>query len=79
MNGPSSEQVGFNLKRSCHCKKISRAEGFKKEAAKGEAEKDITDIKESSFNSLNGDWSKWSIEICDHQRALLLVVPFSSN
>ena len=48
------------------------------DAAKGEAEKDIVDIKESRFN-FNGDWSKWSIEICDHQGALLLVVPFSSN
>ena len=49
------------------------------QAAKGEAEKDIVDIKESHFNSLSGDWSKWSIEICDHKGALLLVVPFSSN
>jgi hypothetical protein len=49
------------------------------DAAKGEAEKDIVDIKESHFILLEGDWSKWSIEICDHQGALLLVVPFSSN
>ena len=50
------------------------------DAAKGEAVKDIVDIKESHFNlPRGGDWSKWSIEICDHQGALLLVVPFSSN
>ena len=49
------------------------------EAAKGEAEKDIVDIKQSHFNSLSGEWSNWSIEICDHKGALLLVVPFSSN
>ena len=49
------------------------------EAAKLEAEKDIVDIKQSQFNSLNGDWSKWSIEICGHEGAVLLVVPFSSN
>jgi hypothetical protein len=49
------------------------------QAAKGEAEKDIVDIKESHFNSLSGDWSKWSIEICDDEGALLLVVPFSTN
>ena len=49
------------------------------EAAKEEAEKDIVDIKQSHFNVLSGDWVKWSIEICDHQGALLLVVPFSSS
>jgi uncharacterized protein DUF6894 len=49
------------------------------EAAKGEAEKDIVDIKESHFNLLSDAWSKWSIEICDHEGVLLLVVPFSSN
>ena len=48
-------------------------------AAKGEAEKDIVDIKESHFTSLSGDWSKWSIEICDNDGGLLLVVPFTSN
>lgn len=49
------------------------------QTAKGEAEKDIVDIKESHFKMLSGDWSKWSIEICDQKDAVLLVVPFSSN
>ena len=49
------------------------------EAAKGEADKDIADIKDSHFSMLSGEWSKWSIEICDHDGAVLLVVPFSSN
>jgi hypothetical protein len=49
------------------------------EAAKGEAEKDIVDIKESQFHLLNRDWSAWSIEICDRQGVLLLTVPFLSN
>ena len=49
------------------------------EAAKGEAEKDIVDIKENRFAFSNGDWNRWSIEICDHDGDLLLVVPFTSN
>jgi hypothetical protein len=49
------------------------------EAAQSEAEKDIAEIKQAHFNSLSGDWSKWSIEICDKDRALLLVVPFIKN
>jgi hypothetical protein len=48
------------------------------EAAKGEAEKDIEDIKLNRFKP-GGDWSKWSIEICDQKGDLLLVVPFSLN
>ena len=49
------------------------------EAAKGEAEKDIIEIKESHFESISGDWAKWSIEIRDRDGALLLVVPFLPN
>ena len=48
------------------------------EIAKGEAEKDIVDIKGSRFKP-GDDWSKWSIEICDQQGSVLLVVPFSPN
>ena len=47
--------------------------------AQGEAQKDIDEIKLTHFNFLANDWSKWSIEICDHNGALLLVVPFSRN
>ena len=48
-------------------------------SARREAEKDIAEIKESNFSSLKGDWAKWSIEICDNDGAVLLVVPFSRN
>ena len=47
------------------------------EAAKVEAQKDIDEITRD--NSPSSDWSTYSIEICDQDGALLLVVPFSAN
>jgi hypothetical protein len=52
---------------------------FDLDAARGEAQKDIDEIKETHFNSLGNDWSGWSIEICDPDGTLLQVVPFSRN
>jgi hypothetical protein len=49
------------------------------EAARLSAKKDIDDIVRAHFNTMSKNWSKWSIEICDHDGELLLVVPFSSN
>jgi hypothetical protein len=49
------------------------------DAARGEAQKDINEILVTHFESLGSNWSKWSIEICDGDGVLLLVVPFKSN
>jgi Domain of unknown function (DUF6894) len=49
------------------------------ESARIEAQKDIQNIKNTHFNAFDGNWSNWSIEICDRDRALLLIVPFSGN
>lgn len=49
------------------------------EAARAEAEKDIVDILKSHFQTIGSDWSTWSIEVCDRDGALLLVVPFSKH
>ena len=49
------------------------------DAAESEARKDIADIIASHFASLSDEWTKWSIEICDRDGLLLLVVPFSRN
>ena len=49
------------------------------EAARVEARKDIDEILQTEFHSLGKNWSRWSIEICDHKGTLLLVVPFSRN
>lgn len=47
--------------------------------AKREALKDIADILKSRADAVGHHWQNWSIEICDHDRNLVLVVPFSSN
>ena len=49
------------------------------EAAETEARKDIANIIESHFGLIGDNWTKWSIEICDQDGLLLLVVPFSRN
>jgi hypothetical protein len=49
------------------------------EAARVEAEKDIVDIMQSRSTALGNHWPQWSIEICDHARKVLMVVPFSKN
>ena len=48
-------------------------------AAHGEALKDIQDIVHDHFSTLRSAWSAWSIEICDEDKNVLLVVPFTSN
>jgi hypothetical protein len=48
-------------------------------SARAEALKDIVDIKSSRFATLGNHWPEWSIEICDDEGDVLLVVPFSPN
>lgn len=47
--------------------------------AKREAAKDIADIVKTSSDVSGNHWSEWSIEVCDGERKIVLVVPFSSN
>ena len=47
-------------------------------AATCEAKLDIADIMRARFETI-GNWSFWSIEICDEKGLLLKTVPFSSN
>jgi hypothetical protein len=50
------------------------------ETARREALKDVDDIKRENFVMLDKNaWARWSIEICDEEGAVLLVVPFSEN
>jgi len=69
----------FNVRNAVKTQDFEGVELFDLHAARGEAHKDIDEIKQTHFNSLGSDWSKWSIEICDRDGALLLVVPFSRN
>ena len=48
-------------------------------AAKEEARKDAHDFMKARFERLGGDWSKWAIEICDTDGALLATMPFVAN
>jgi len=50
------------------------------ESARREAFKDVEDIKRQNFETLDtSTWATWSIEICDDQDTVLLVVPFTEN
>ena len=66
----------FNVMNDVKTQDFEGTELFNLDAAQGEAQKDIDEIKQTHFNS---DWSKWSIEIFDPAGTLLLVVPFSRN
>ena len=46
---------------------------------RGVRAKDIADIVKTSSDLIGIGWSQWSIEVCDGERKVLLVVPFSSN
>ena len=48
-------------------------------AARREAVKDIADIINSKSDAIGHRWQEFSIEICDPDRKVLLVVPFSVN
>ena len=69
----------FNVMNDVKTQDFDGTELIDLDAARGEAQKDIDEIKQMEFNSLGDDWSRWSIEIFDHNGALLLVVPFSRN
>jgi hypothetical protein len=69
----------FNIMNHVKTQDFEGTELISLDAAQGEAQKDIVEIKETHFTSLGSDWSKWSIEIFDPGGTLLLVVPFSRN
>jgi Domain of unknown function (DUF6894) len=69
----------FNVNNGIKTQDLEGTELANLAAAKVEARKDIDEIAQTNFPSLNSDWSKSSIEICDQDGALLLVVPFSNN
>ena len=69
----------FNVMNDVKTQDFDGIELANLDAAESEAQKDIADIIASHFNSFSSDWTKWSIEICDQDGLLLLVVPFSRN
>ena len=69
----------FNVRNDVKAQDFEGTDLIDLDTARGEALKDIDEIKENHFRSVGGDWSRWSIEICDPDGELLLVVPFTAN
>jgi hypothetical protein len=68
----------FNVRNHVDANDFDGRELPSLESAVAEAHADIADIKRARFETI-GSWTRWSIEICDDQRLLLKVVPFSAN
>jgi hypothetical protein len=66
----------FNVRNHIDAEDFDGLELADLQSATREAQKDIADIMRARFETF-GDWSSWSIEICDAKRVLLKVVPFS--
>ncbi len=69
----------FNIKNHVNTQDLEGAILADLAMAKREALKDISDILKSRSEAVGDYWHKWSIEICDHDRKVVLVVPFSNN
>lgn len=70
----------FNVVNSARAEDLEGSQLADLESARREAYKDVEDIKRQNFETLDtSSWANWSIEICDKQGAVLLVVPFSNN
>lgn len=69
----------FNVRNHIYTQDLDGADLADLATAKREALKDILDILKARSNVVGVAWQSWSIEICDHDRKVLLVVPFSNN
>ncbi|AMN40438.1 DUF6894 family protein [Rhodoplanes sp. Z2-YC6860] len=70
----------FNVLNSSRAEDHEGVELLDLESARREAYKDVEDIKRQKFETLDtSSWTTWSIEICDEQGNVLLVIPFLAN
>jgi hypothetical protein len=69
----------FNVRNHVTTQDLDGADLADLASAKREALKDITDILKAGFDAVGNSWQDWSIEICDSDQKIVLVVPFSSN
>ena len=69
----------FNVRNHIHTEDATGTNLRDLAAARKEAMKDIVDIMKSRSDAVGNHWPDWSIEICDEDGQLLLVIPFSSN
>jgi hypothetical protein len=82
-NGPDERitvpRYFFNVRNHVNTQDVEGADLADLATAKCEALKDISDILKARSDVVGNYWQKWSIEICDHNRKVVLVVPFSDN
>jgi hypothetical protein len=69
----------FNVRNHVHTQDFEGADLADLATAKREALRDIFDILKARSNVVGDSWQSWSIEICDLNRKVILVVPFSNN
>jgi hypothetical protein len=69
----------FNVRNHIHTQDLEGADLADLATAKREALKDILDILKARSNVVGEYWQSWSIEICDLNRKVVLVVPFSND
>jgi hypothetical protein len=69
----------FNVRNHVHTQDLEGADLADLATAKREALKDILDILKARSDVIGDHWQNWSIEICDLNRKVILVVPFSNN
>jgi hypothetical protein len=69
----------FHVRNHVHTRDTEGTELADVAAARHEALADIEDIKRSEFDNLDGHWDGWSIEVCDEDDLVLLIVPLIGN
>lgn len=69
----------FNVRNHVHTEDFDGIDLADLATAKREALKDIADILKARADVVGHHWQNWSIEICDGDREVVLVVPFSTN
>ena len=69
----------FNVRNHVTTQDFDGADLADLATAKREALKDIADILKAGSAAVGNHWHDLSIEICDIDRKIVLVVPFSSN
>ena len=69
----------FNVRNHVDSEDLDGVELPDLQTAKREAAKDIADIVKTSSDGSGNHWSEWSIEVCDGEHKIVLVVPFRSN
>lgn len=77
--GSAVPRYFFHVRNHIDAEDFTGAELRDLEAARSEAQKYIADIIKSRSDAAGNNWPSWSIEICNEDQNVLLVVPLSRN